>query len=75
MNQTKKNTAATLDNLDNLKNDMLLKFSEVKSEIAASESRINKRLTEVIDLVTVAFEKKIGNHEKRITKLEKFSAS
>lgn len=42
-----------------------------KSEMRLIEERLNKRITHVGDLITIAFSKKIANHEKRITTLEK----
>ena len=44
--------------------------SEIKNELQKLETRLNKRLTHVADLITIQLGDKIQNHEKRILKLE-----
>ena len=43
---------------------------EIKEELKETESRLDKRIEHVADLITVELGGKLYNHEKRIAKLE-----
>ncbi len=50
------------------------RFSELNGLLKIIEERINERITNVGDLITVELGKKIQTHAKRITHLERISA-
>jgi polyhydroxyalkanoate synthesis regulator phasin len=52
-----------------------IQLQQLINETKQMENRLNKRLTDVVDQLTVAIAGKIQNHEKRITKLEKSTFS
>lgn len=51
------------------------RFERIENLLKTMEERINKRVTKVGDLITIAFTNSIMNHEKRIKKLEKLQST
>lgn len=43
---------------------------KIREELAESETRLNKRITRVADLITLNLSDKLQSHEKRIKKIE-----
>ncbi|MDO8658053.1 MAG: hypothetical protein Q7K55_04885 [Candidatus Levybacteria bacterium] len=56
---------------DGLENRMEEGFKEIKTDLRETEERLNKRITNVGDLITVNLSKKDRNLEKRVAKLER----
>lgn len=49
--------------------------SELENRIARAEENIHKRIQNLGNLITESFQKKVDNHEKRLKKLERLSAT
>lgn len=44
---------------------------KIREELAGTETRLNKRITRVADLITLNLGDKLQNHERRIKKIER----
>ena len=64
------NTEIMKVDIEKLKFDMENMKEHLGDKIEGSETRLNKRIEHVADLITIKLGGKLQNHEKRIRKLE-----
>lgn len=54
---------------------MKVDVEKIREELVGAETRLNKRITRVADLITLNLGDKLQNHEKRIKKIEHIQLS
>ena len=64
------NTGIMKVDIEKLKSDLANTENNIGSELLGFETRLNKRISNVADLITIQLGNKIQNHEKRIKKIE-----
>ena len=65
------NTEIMKVDVEKIKFDISNAEENLVSKLVGLESRLNKRITYVTDLITIEFGGKLRNHEKRIRKIER----